>query len=404
MIRRKAIFPFLLALVLSAIKCIEPFTPKLNKYQSLLVVDALLTDEDVPGSVRLSRTSLNPDESPPAVTGAKVSITDDLGNNTSLNEVSEGIYKTDSQTFRGVAGREYTLKIHTEDGKEYESEPDMLYKARDIDTVYFSRESKTMDDGEVQEGITIYIDSKSPTENKYFRLAYEEWWKFSIPYPVAYEYVDQAHIDEIPIKNVTCYKNRKSDEVTIKLRDPEVNPEFIKIPICFIASEKSDRLLIQYCIQVSQYSISEKGYEFWSMMNEINKSGGDIFDKQPFPIITNIQCISDPGENVLGYFQVSGANKKRIYITGGEIAAIGLKTYRYMCDVVMKGPQDYIASEHPMTFDRIYNNYILQNYNFIAPNYVVPNVLERLVFVDKYCSDCTTSGSPHKPDFWVDQE
>jgi hypothetical protein len=139
-------------------------------------------------------------------------------------------------------------------------------------------------------------------------------------------------------------------------------------------------------------------------MNEINKSGGDIFDKQPFPIIANIQCISDPGENVLGYFQVSGANKKRIYITGGEIAAIGLKPYRYMCEVVMKGPQDYIASEHPMTFDRIYNNYILQNYNFIAPNYVVPNVLERLVFVDKYCSDCTTSGSPHKPDFWVDQE
>ncbi len=43
----------------------------------------------------------------------------------------------------------------------------------------------------------------------------------------------------------------------------EVNAEFIKSPICFIASEKSDRLLIQYCIQVSQYAISEKEYEFW---------------------------------------------------------------------------------------------------------------------------------------------
>ena len=306
--RRYVIFPFLLILTLSAIKCIDPFNPKLDRYQSLLVVDALLTDEAVPSYVRITRSSLTPDEAPPTVTGASVSITDDMGNNSSLNEVSEGIYKTDTLTFRGVEGREYTLKIHTEDGKEYESEPGILHKARDIDTVYFSRDRKTMDNGEEQDGITIYIDSKDPTEHKYFRWSYEEWWKFSIPYPVKYQYIDEEHIYQIPAENVTCYKNRNSDEVLIQLRDPEVNAEFIKSPICFIASEKSDRLLIQYCIQVSQYAISEKEYEFWSMMKEINESGGDIFDKQPFPVISNIHCVSDPAENVLGYFQVCGAS------------------------------------------------------------------------------------------------
>ncbi len=217
--RRYVIFLFLLILTLTVIKCIDPFTPKLDKYQSLLVVDALLTDEEVPGYVRISRTSVTPDEAPPRVTGAMVSITDDMGNNTSLSEVSDGIYKTDSLTFRGVAGRKYTLKIQTEDGKEYESEPGILNKALDIDTVYFGRDSKTMDDGEVQEGISIYIDSKDPTENRYFRWTYEEWWKFSIPYPVMYKYVDEEHIYEIPIENVTCYKNRKSDEVIIQLHD-----------------------------------------------------------------------------------------------------------------------------------------------------------------------------------------
>ena len=403
--RRSAIFPVFLILNLTLIKCIDPFNPKLDKYQSLLVVDALLTDEEVPGYVKLSRTSVTPDEAPPPVTGARVSITDDLGNNTSLSEVSDGIYKTDSLDFRGVTGREYILKIYTKDGKEYESEPGMLYKARDIDTIYFGKESQTMDNGEVQDGITIYIDSKGPTENKYFRLAYEEWWKFNIPYPVTHKYVDEDHIYEIPIENVTCYKNRRSDEVIIHLRDPEINAEFIKSPICFIASEKSDRLLIQYGIQVSQYAISEKEYEFWRLMKEMNGSGGDIFDKQPFQIISNIHCVSDPGEKVLGYFQVCGINKKMIYIKGSEIAAMGLKPYHYVCDVVMKGPQDYLASEqHPVTFDRIYKNYAIQDYNFIAPLYVIPNILDRLVFVDKYCSDCTRNGSPYKPDFWVDLE
>ena len=401
--RRYVIFLFLI-LTLTVIQCIDPFTPKLDKYKSLLVVNAMLTDEEVPGYVRISRTTGTLDEAPPAVTGARVTITDNMGNNTTLSEVSAGFYKTDSLTFIGVAGREYTLKIQTEDGKEYESEPGILNKARDIDTLYFRRDSKIMDNGEIQDGITIFIDSKEPTENKYFRWTYEEWWKFNIPYPVMYKYVDKDHIYEIPIENVTCYKNRKSDEEIIKLLDPEVNSEFIKTPICFIASDKSERLLIQYCIQVSQYTISEKEYEFWSMMKKINESGGDIFDKQPFPIISNIHCVSDPDENVLGYFQVCGANKKRIYIKGSEIAAMGLKPYQYNCDLVMKGPQDYISSEHPMTFDKIYNAYVMQNYNFIAPNYANSNYLDRLVFVDEYCSDCTASGSPEKPDFWVDLE
>jgi hypothetical protein len=395
---------FLLILTLPVNKCIDPFTPKLDKYQSLLVVDALLTDEEVPVNVRISRTSGAQDEAPPSVTGARVSITDDIGNNTLLSEVSDGIYKTDSLTFRGVTGRKYTLEIQTGEGKEYESEPCSLNKASEIDSLYFRRDSKTMDSGEEQQGISIYIDSKDTDVNKWFRWTYEEWWKFKIPYPVMYQYVDEDHIYEIPVENVTCFKNRKSDETIIQSHDPEENAEFIKSPICFIASDKSDRLLIQYCIQVSQYAISDKEYEFWSMMKKITESGGDIFDKQPFQIISNIHCVSDPTENVLGYFQVCGASKKRIYIRGSEIAALGLNPYNYVCDLVMKGPQDYLASEHPMTFDRIYNNYIMQNYNFIAPDYVNSNRLNRLVFADKYCSDCTTSGSLVKPDFWVDLE
>ena len=67
---------------MTLIECIDPFYPKLEKFQSLLVVDALLTDEDVPASVRLTRTTETRDEALPMVTGASVSITDDLGNST----------------------------------------------------------------------------------------------------------------------------------------------------------------------------------------------------------------------------------------------------------------------------------------------------------------------------------
>ena len=400
--KRFVLFPVILILSLTLIKCIDPFFPKLEDFQSLIVVDALLTDEDAPAYVRITRTTETRDEEMPMVTGAIVSITDDLGNSTSLIEVSEGNYKSDVLTLRGTAGREYTLRIHTADGKEYESNACLLNEARDIDTVYFGQANQTADDGEVQQGIRVYIDSKDPSEHKYYRWAYEEWWKFNIPYPVTHKYVDQNNIYPIPIENVTCYKNRKSDEVLIQFSDPEVNAEFIKKPVCFIASDKSDRLLIQYCIEVSQYAISEKEYEFWRLTKEINESGGDIFDKQPFPIISNIHCVSDPDERVLGYFQVCGVKKKMIYIKGSEITAMGLQPYNYTCDMIVIGPQDYLGGA--MTFDRIYHNFTSLSYNFIAPQYIYSTVLDRLMFLDKNCSDCTRSGSPDKPDFWVDLE
>lgn len=396
------LFPVFLILSLTLIKCIDPFYPKLEKFQSFLVVDALMTDEDLPASVRLTRTTETRDEELPMVTGASVSISDDLGNSTSLIEVSAGIYKSDNLALRGIAGREYTLRIRTQDGKEYESNSSLLNESRDIDTVYFGQASQTTDNAEVQQGIRVYFDSKNPTEHKYFRLAYEEWWKFNIPYPVTHKYVNEGNIYPIPIENVTCYKNRKSVEVLIQFSDPNVNAEFIKKPVCFIASDKSDRLLIQYCIEVSQYAISQNEYEFWRLTKEINESGGDIFDKQPFPIISNIHCVSDPDENVLGYFKVCGVSKKKFFIKGSEIEALGLPPFHYVCDMILKGPQDYLGGA--MTFDRIYHNFTMIGYNFIAPQYLSSIFLDRLMFLDKNCSDCTHNGSPDKPDFWIDLE
>jgi hypothetical protein len=69
----------------------------------------------------------------------------------------------------------------------------------------------------------------------------------------------------------------------------------------------------------------------------------------------------------------------------------------------MKGPQDYLPGSR-MTFDRIYREFTMGGYNFVYPQYIRTNVLDRLVFVDKNCSDCTKSGSPDRPDFWVDPE
>ena len=403
--KKRIIIPVFLFVAFSLVTCIDPFNPQIDNYQDLLVVDALVTDENSSYFVKLSRTTETPRKTPVAVTGAQVSVTDNLGNAGVFTEILAGVYKSDSTAFTGVQDKTYTLRIRTAQGQEYESDPSTLYGGRDIDTVTYASDRITRDDGEVVEGLRIYADSKGPADSRYFRWKYEEWWKFSIPYPKRFVYITQNNIYEIPAVNVTCWKTNKSDDINIQSREPGTGGDFIKKPVLFIPSEESNRLLLQYCIEISQLSLSENEYEFWDQMRQINESGGDIFDKQPFPVITNIRCTSDPKEKVLGYFQVSSISRKRIYITRNDVRNLNIKLYRYPCELMFVSPADFPHAVPPMTFNSVYTYYSSLNLTFIGPQTdEMTSALKALIFVDNYCADCTMTGSLRKPDFWIDLE
>lgn len=399
----KPIFIFLSTMALFT--CIEPFNPDLKDYQSLLVVEALLTDEEVSNYVRLTRTIENFSDPPENVVGAIVTIKDNTGNVTVFNEVYDGMYKSDSTALRGESGMTYTLNIITLDGSEYESEPCTMYEPPVIDSIYFGKDRVTLDNGQVQEGVRIYIDSEESDVNKYFRWSYKEWWEFNIPVPKQYEYINQNNIYEIPLANITCWKENVSEEILILSSEAGGESDIVKKPILFIPSAESDRLLVQYCVEVSQYSISSREYEFWEQMIEINDAGGDIFDKQPFPIVSNIHCLTRPRERVLGYFQVSSVRKTREYLTRREVDLLDIDLYNYDCDLIIVGPGDpeTAAISPPVTFNKIYDYFVSQDYTFVFPAYdEKTGSLIKLLFVKNECADCTLTGSPDKPDFWVD--
>ena len=52
----------LLVIVIIVSTCIDPYTPNLKGYDSLLSVDALITDLNTPCTVRLTRTMQNQNE------------------------------------------------------------------------------------------------------------------------------------------------------------------------------------------------------------------------------------------------------------------------------------------------------------------------------------------------------
>jgi hypothetical protein len=396
----KPILLLLLVFIIST--CIDPFDPNLKGREALLAVDGLLTNENHSYTVKLSKTTPFQIDELVMVSGAFLTITDQNGIESRLSEVASGIYKTDSLSFKGEAGNTYTLYIRTKEGTEYRSDPSTMYAVHPIDSIFYLKDQEFINNNtEILEGIRIFLNSENTGGGMYFRWIYDEWWKFDIPNPKMYNYIDQNNIPKVDTLKKVCFTHHGSDEIIIHSGESTVTNRIEKEPILFVASDQSDRLLKQYCINIKQLSLSLPEFQFWEQLKETNEGGGDIFDKQPFSISGNIHNISNPGESVLGYFQVSAVEEKRIYILPSDLKPFNLPLYSYDCERVEVGLGDY---SYLKSFDEIYEIYTHNGYMFTEPIYNLMMGLTKLAFTRPACALCTEKGSLSPPDFWIEKE
>ncbi|MBK7625668.1 MAG: DUF4249 domain-containing protein [Bacteroidales bacterium] len=394
-----------LLLAISFSGCVDPYVPELKGYESILVVEGLITDDNSSYTVKLSRSVQDQDTVPEVISDAVIYISDESAKNFYLTNFGNGLYKTDSTEFRGMIGNTYVLHIQTAEGNFYESEPYKMEAVSDIDNIYYARDQELGSNGTVMnEGLRIFLDSRGGI-NKYYRWDYEETWKFKVPSPKKYDYVNETIF--VPVADVKeyCYKMRKSQEILIYSTFEGKSDRVEGQNISFIDPKKSDRLLIQYSVLMKQYSISEKEYDFWYNMKQINEKGGSIYSIQPFPVISNIHNVNDPDERVLGYFQVSAVKEKRKFITFSDLSGMNFPIYRNPCKRVEMAPKDYPRSLYspPLTWDDLYEMYSTSGYYFVEPFFKAgTEVLDKMVFAKPECANCEFTGTITKPDFWID--
>lgn len=397
-------------LILSS--CIDPYTPKLAGYKTLLIVDGMITDENSAYTIRLSNTLQDQNADPIMISDATVSVTDDIGNIFYLTSKGNGLYRSDSTVFRGNVGRKYVLHILTKENEEYESVPCLMKPVAEIDSIYIARDEQLVNNStESDEGISIYLDSKKGSSNSYYRWAFEEAWKFRVPNPQRYVYIktklpDFPLILPIPTNDIKefCWKYRRSDEILVRSIKEWQSGKIEKQPIYFISSLKSDRLLLEYSILVKQYSLSPEEYEFWNNLKQVNIGGGDIFARQPYAVISNIHRTNDPDERVLGYFQVSAVKQKIKNIPYRDVALMGLHFYSNTCKTWQYNPLDFETKCRcpPKTWDDVYWYLSIQSdYTFVRPIYFyADSLLVKMEFTRPECGNCEVTGSRARTDFW----
>lgn len=422
----KKIFQIILIISIcySCVEEIELQSETSETFESLIVIEATITNELIQQEILLSRAfALDSSGSAPE-SNASVKVVDDLQNEYTFLETEPGKYMSTS-VFNAQSNRSYTLQVTTSDGKSYGSPPTQLTQATQIDNLVAERGFN--EDGE--EGVSIFVDSFDPTGNsKFYRYTYEETYKVIAPYYASPELI--VNNDDFPypadflnrfnsaieiieffvikqlreVQEQVCYNTVKSNNIIIEstnlLEEDRVN----RLKLRFI-NRNNFILAHRYSILVKQYIQTSESHAFYETLKQFSESENLFSQTQPGLINGNVFSENNKSEKVLGYFEVSSVNSKRVYfnykdlfpdeilppfyINCSHFDAPALLKRDLSSGMITHSPlQDAVNDGKQFWEDNLLN----EELNSGAP----------YVLVLPPCGDCTVLGSNIKPDFWVD--
>jgi hypothetical protein len=387
-IRAIKILALIIIVALPMASCVDEYWPDLgSKYNKLLVVDGLITTDPGPYLIKLS-TSTSVDQ--PAYIpfeGAEVFITDDLGNTETLTELDPGEYYTTTGGMRGVAERKYKLNINTTEGKNYESEFELLISPKPIDSVYAMVEYKQDDDYDHDlAGYQFYLDTKVPGQDTiYFLWNLEATFKYQVDYFIRWIFDGDLDWFYHPDSLYTCFSTYQIPDLYLFSTEDLSIPEINHLPFHFVSTE-TRTLSLRYSLFVEQLSLNRNTYQFWEKVDEQNNNQGVLYLQQPYQIRGNVSNIDDPSEPVLGMFMVAGKSTKRIFV---DRPPVSIPFYYTECEL---DDADFESYGQMWMADPVF-----------YPIYAIETPGGQRAVPDQACVDCRRHGGTIIiPDFWID--
>lgn len=401
---------FLLLIFYSGIlilqSCTEPFTPKTETFEDLLVMEATITNELKTQEIKLTRTNTFEASEPEIVTDAEVTVSDNSGNEY-IFEYNEGKNRYLSvMQFQAKQNWEYTLHITTKSGESFISSPEIL--PTDVQVNIETAKKKV--DG--KKGVQISVSSYDPSNSShYYRYEYQETFKIIAPYWSAFKAISYPSAQS-PISGYLisyevrdnldtriCYSTKHSDEIMLTNTTSYSEDRVTDFPIRFIGPD-NPILTHKYSILVTQYIESYESYVFYKTLKKMAGTDGSLLSpNQPGFIVGNMSAVNNPDKKIIGYFDVVSVSSERIFLERDAVFPDApTPPYFQECEIEKLdirrplSPKDPRPDHYKMLRYIRNNNYLL--YKVIKP-------LEKIYWmVPAACSDCTTFASNKKPEFW----
>ena len=369
-------------------RCVDPFELKSIGSEDLLVVEGLLTDQPGTQSIKLSRTSSVDADSFEPVVNASVQVEDAEGLVITYLEARPGIYET-SPFINGTIGATYQLSIETEDGRRYQSEPVMMRPTPPIGGIEaeFVRESEdiTID----RDAIKIYAQTGDQTGNtRFYRWEWEDTYEINTLLSSDFEWVGGNNVVRRQFPTDRCWASDTSSSVLIKSTQ-NLDEDIVFRQLIHSIRSVSEAWRVKYSILLKQYSLSERGYNFWEQLKTINEGQGSLFDQQPAAVVGNISSITDNNEIVLGYFDAAQERELRVFYTPEDFADQGFSpsVTGINCE------QDSVAIES-------LGEFLESRETTVTPWVVIDVDVNQFLVAPRACADCTRKGTNEIPSFW----
>jgi len=386
-IKAKHIYIFIISFILF-VGCISPYYPTVTRYEDILVVDGQLTNLAGPYKVKLSRSFTFKDKAGIPLQHAVVKIIDNTGLEVQLKgDINPtGEYSTTDTTFHGVPGKSYKLQIKIDD-IIYESAFETLKKPIPVDKFYWEFRPQSEF---AQRGIQLLVDTHdSENSTRYYMWDFDETWKFRVP----------IYVTNKP-EWIECYTSNPSRAFNINTSIQRHNDVIDQQPIMFI-NEATNRLYTRYTMLVKQYTLSEQAYKYLDEMIKSNMNQGTLFDQIPYSLFGNMKCVTNKEIPVVGYFLVTGASEKRIFIDRSELPKEFNPTSGFeYCFLETAVVSVNLASYRQNPKVDSLMNYGYQIFETYDPN---RRGFIGLKLARPFCFNCTLQGDNKVPSFWTEK-
>jgi hypothetical protein len=379
-------YKLLLVLLIVMAGCRKPYTaPAINASNSYLVVEGVIDSGGDSTIIKLSRTvnlssktSINPQK------GATVTVENDQNAVLTLKDNGDGTYVSAGLNIDNT--RQYRLRIKTSDNREYLSAFVPVQITPPIDSVGYKI---------VNEGLLIYANTHDPTNTvQYYRWTYDDGWIFNADYLSQFVAQNGALTSRgLATQVYTCFGSGTSSDIVLAKTTNLKQAVVYQQPIATIPTT-SEKLEEEYSILVKQYALTPQAYNFYSLLKTNTEQLGTIFDASPSEVPGNIQCISNPSEQVIGFVSVNNMQTKRIFVHKSQLPAKWTAQYPYACEVdtahydifvLNKGSENQVQAfliDSPQMYTALFE------------------LTGEWTYSTHECADCTVRGTRNPPAYW----
>lgn len=253
-----------------------------------------------------------------------VTVEDESGNIVELPTRADGIFYLEipdnDPNFKIDYGKSYKINVATFDNRNYTSSLEELLPApviesltvekTQIESVDVNGNTKLFD--QITYGISTPLKPANTSENARLLWEFITTYQFSdSPQSYGNRACSPTRIED---EAKTCYITSSPVSNYVSLNGPALsvdrvdNFEVLNTGISFLYSEG-------LYLTVSQQSLSQTAYEYWTQVGNVVARTGDLFQAPAGKVITNLVNTEDPRENVFGYFYATKETIRRVYVS-----------------------------------------------------------------------------------------